>query len=131
MKNQVSLLMILLILSGIQISSAQIKMNANQFDSLLSKNKFVQLIDVRTPGEVSSGYIKGAVNINYSDPDFIKKINALDKTKPVAVYCAAGGRSGMSALKLKELGFTQIYDFTTGMTEWKAKNKPVETGSKR
>ena len=129
MKYKVSLILILL-LTSIQSASGQIKMNANQFDSLLSKNKSIQLIDVRTPGEVSSGYIKGAVNINYNDPDFIKKMSALDKSKPVAVYCAAGGRSGMTAIKLKELGFNQIYDFTTGMTEWKAKNKPVETGGK-
>ncbi|MEP7321807.1 MAG: rhodanese-like domain-containing protein [Saprospiraceae bacterium] len=130
MKYQLSLIMIFLLLVGIQESSAQIKMNANQFDSLLTKNKSVQLIDVRTPGEVSSGYIKGSVNIDYSDPEFIKKMSALDKTKPVAVYCAAGGRSGRSASKLKELGFTQIYDLTTGMTGWKATNKPVETGGK-
>lgn len=129
MKNKVSLILIL-ILTGIQTISAQIKMNADQFDSLITKNKSVQLIDVRTPGELSSGYIKGAVNINYSDPDFNKKMSALDKSRPVALYCAVGGRSGLTAIKLKELGFTQIYDFPGGMTEWKAKNKPVETGGK-
>ena len=55
MKYKVSLILILL-LTSIQSASGQIKMNANQFDSLLSKNKSIQLIDVRTPGEVSSGY---------------------------------------------------------------------------
>ncbi|MEO5581600.1 MAG: rhodanese-like domain-containing protein, partial [Saprospiraceae bacterium] len=63
MNCKVSFILIV-ILTGIQSMSAQIKMNANQFDSLITKNKSVQLIDVRTPGELSTGYIKGAVNIN-------------------------------------------------------------------
>lgn len=105
---------------------SQVKMTVYQFDSLINKNKTIQLIDVRTPAEVAAGHIKGAKNIDFNAPDFVQKISALDKTKPVAVYCAAGGRSGRSAIKLKELGFAQIYDLAGGMTEWKAKQKPVE-----
>ncbi len=106
-------------------TQAQIKLKAEQLDSLLSKDKTVQLIDVRTPGEIANGYIKGSIHLDYSSPDFIKKLNTLDKSKPVAVYCAVGGRSGKTVQKLHEMGFKKLYDFPGGMTEWKAKQKPT------
>jgi rhodanese-related sulfurtransferase len=105
--------------------AGQTKLTAEQLEELLTKDKTVQLIDVRTPGEFSQGYIKGSRLFDYSSADFIKKLNTLDKSMPVAVYCAVGGRSGKTAQKLKELGFKNIYDFPGGMTEWKAKQKPI------
>jgi len=105
--------------------TGQTKLNADQLDALLSKDKTVQLIDVRTPGEIAQGYIKGSIPMDYSSPDFYKKLGTLDKTKPVALYCAVGGRSGKTAQKLQEMGFKKIYDFTGGMNEWKAKQKPI------
>ena len=57
--------------------------NLNQTDlnSKLQEENVV-LIDVRTPGEVSSGYIKGAQKfIDINGANFETEINALDKTK--------------------------------------------------
>lgn len=107
------------------LSQAQVKLSAEQLDSLLIKDKSVQLIDVRTPGEIAKGYIKGSIHLDYSATDFNKKLSSLDKSRPVAVYCAVGGRSGKTAQKLSEMGFKKIYDFTGGMTEWNAKKKPI------
>lgn len=107
------------------LSMAQTKLTAEQLETLLLKDHTVQLIDVRTPGEVAQGYIKGSQNLDYSSPDFIKNLSSLDKSRPVAVYCAVGGRSGKAAQKLNEMGFKIIYDFSGGMTEWKAKKKPI------
>ena len=106
-------------------STGQTKLTAEQLDALLSRDQTVQLVDVRTPGEIAQGYIKGSIHFDYSSPDFTKKLNTLDKSRPVAVYCAVGGRSGMTAQKLNALGFKKVYDFSGGMTEWKAKQKPT------
>ncbi|WP_445712613.1 rhodanese-like domain-containing protein [Flavobacterium sp.] len=86
----------------------------------------VQLIDVRTAEEFNSGHLANAKNIDIKLDDFEQKIAALDKTKPVMVYCKSGGRSGRAATKLKELGFTTIVDLDGGITDWKAEGKPVE-----
>lgn len=123
--NEKLALFFILMICSIDQTSAQSKVPTHIFDSLIATNKSIQLIDVRTPAEVATGTIKGSQNIDYSSPDFIQKIGELDKSKPIAVYCALGGRSGKAALKLKELGFTQIYDLAGGLTEWKAKNKPI------
>ncbi|MFM7218416.1 MAG: rhodanese-like domain-containing protein [Bacteroidota bacterium] len=51
------------------------------------------LLDVRTPEEVAAGSIPGASTIDFYDPEFEQRINLMDKSKSIYVYCHAGGRS--------------------------------------
>lgn len=87
----------------------------------------VQLIDVRTPEEVSYGKIAGARHIDFYDPQFVSEINKLDKEKPVVVYCAVGGRSAQAATSLEKLGFEQVHDLSGGIRGWKKEGYPVVT----
>ena len=66
------------------------------FEKKISEDT-VQLIDVRTPDEWREGVIEKALLINYFDDDFKEQLNKLDKTKPIALYCKSGGRSGKTA----------------------------------
>ncbi len=93
-------------------------------DSLLKMEK-VQLVDVRTPEEYAEGHIEGAININFNDDNFVDLIAKVDKSKPVAVYCGRGGRSGRCSAYMKKAGFTKIYDLDGGITEWKFKGKKI------
>lgn len=88
------------------------------FKKQIEETESVQLIDVRTPGEFSAGHIIGATNVNIGDNDFMDKMNKLDKTKPVYVYCAVGGRSANAADKLATAGFANVYDLKGGITRW-------------
>jgi rhodanese-related sulfurtransferase len=85
----------------------------------------VQLVDVRTPQEFANGHLENAKNVNFNDPEFKQKIALLDKTKPIAVYCGVGGRSGRASKVLSELGFKDISDLAGGITAWLAANKKV------
>ncbi|MGV8987015.1 MAG: rhodanese-like domain-containing protein [Cypionkella sp.] len=90
----------------------------------------VLLIDVRERGELhSSGTAKGSLHIPVSliamkadpkGPDFDKRFKA---DKPIAVFCASGGRSGMAAQALQRLG----YDATNigGFSTWVQAGGPV------
>ncbi len=95
-----------------------------EMDSLLKMGN-VQLIDVRTPQEYANGYIEGAINIDFRDENFESLIAKVDKSKPVAVYCGRGGRSGKCSAYMKKAGFTKIYDLDGGITEWKYKGRKV------
>jgi thioredoxin len=79
-----------------------------------------QILDVRTPEEYVSGHIDNAANVNWNGTEFVAKVVALDKTKPIFVYCKSGGRSQKAAAKLEELGFTSIYELQGGMLKWDA-----------
>lgn len=90
------------------------------FAEKLQTTENVQLIDVRTPEEFSSKHLDNAVNIDYNGANFVTEINKLDKTKPTFVYCLSGGRSGSAADKMRELGFTEVYNMKGGMMKWNA-----------
>jgi rhodanese-related sulfurtransferase len=103
---------------------AQIKLDATQTETMLQEDKSVQLIDLRTTNELAeTGKIEGATTINFNSPEFQEQIAKLDKEKPVLVYCAAGGRSGKAAAQLTKLGFTKVFNYAGGMSDWKAKGK--------
>lgn len=94
------------------------RLDVPSFQTRLAAATKPQLIDVRTPEEFADGNIEGAVNINIKADDFLGKINDLDKTQPVFVYCQAGGRSKRCAEKMKSLGFSEIYELKTGYSGW-------------
>lgn len=90
------------------------------------KNPQMQVVDVRTPGEVAGGKIANAVNIDYNSTSFEELAAKLDRDKPVAVYCKVGGRSSRAVQVFEELGFKEIYELDGGIISWKASKLPVE-----
>ena len=109
--------------SALPAQSVQ-RLDVASFAQLLASKPNVQLIDVRTPSETASGIIKNAIVYDISAPEFSKSIQKLDKKRPVAVYCAAGGRSARAAQQLAALGY-QVYDLSGGMTAWRSNGRPV------
>jgi thioredoxin 1 len=84
------------------------------------------LLDVRTPEEISNGSIPGASTIDFYDPEFEQRINLMDKSKSIYVYCRAGGRSAKAAQLLINNGFSQVYNLEGGMMAWQEIGLPVE-----
>ncbi|MEP6846686.1 MAG: thioredoxin domain-containing protein [Panacibacter sp.] len=100
--------------------------DVSTFQQDLTKDN-VQVLDVRTAGEFQGGYIKNAMLADWTNPDQFKdRVQYLDKSKPVLVYCASGGRSGQAAQWLAKNGFTTVENLKGGFTQWKIQNKPVE-----
>ena len=78
----------------------------------------IQLIDIRTPGEFTEGYIEGAINVNFFDSDFNAQMAKWNMDKELYIYCRSGNRSGKAAKRLKDQGFTKIYDLQGGILNW-------------
>jgi rhodanese-related sulfurtransferase len=83
------------------------------------------VVDVRTPAEYNDGHIEGAQLINWNDSQFENQINQLDKSKPIVVYCAVGGRSGKAYARLKTLGFKEVFDMKGGFDAWRKEQLPI------
>lgn len=77
------------------------------------------IIDVRTPGEVAEGTIKGAATIDYHGDDFETKVAQLDKDKTYYVYCKAGGRSSSAVDYMLENGFKNVHNVLGGYDDYK------------
>jgi rhodanese-related sulfurtransferase len=83
------------------------------------------IVDIRTPQEFKEGHIKGAVNINYFDKNFLNEISKFDKTKPIFIYCRSGNRTSSASKKIAKLGFKQVNDLQGGILNWKNSNNEI------
>jgi rhodanese-related sulfurtransferase len=64
------------------------------------------VIDVRTPQEVSAGYLEGSLKFDFQGPNFASEIATLDKSKDYVIYCRSGNRAGGAINFMKQNGFT-------------------------
>ncbi len=77
------------------------------------------IIDVRTDDEFNTGFIEGAVNIDfYMGNKFISEIDKLDKSKSYFIYCKSGARSGQTCELMKQKGFKKVYNLEGGILGW-------------
>lgn len=84
----------------------------------------LQIVDVRTEKELKTGMINGAENMIYEE-NFQERIQTLDKSQPVLVYCHSGRRSAKCAKILQEKGFEKIYDLKGGIKGWIKEGEPL------
>ena len=85
----------------------------------------VQLVDVRTPSEFSSGHLNGARNLDWTSGELESQMGSLDKDTPVLVYCASGRRSAAAREALLKAGFKDVTDLAGGIQAWPANGKPI------
>lgn len=114
MRYSIAVLFVLF-LSMLAVGQKNVKIiNKGDLQGLMDQ-KSIQLVDVRTSNEYKEGSIKGAINIDFWDPEFSKLMRAnFDKKKPLVVYCAGGGRSAMACEKLSKQGFKILLDVDGG-----------------
>ncbi len=108
------LFFVFIFLMSVACANAQNDLKPVEFIAKLGQTKNAQLLDVRTPEEWANGKIASSKCINFNDTDFKKNLESLDKSKPVFVYCAAGGRSTKAKAILQEAGFKEIYNLVGG-----------------
>lgn len=96
-----------------------------EFESMLSDDQSVQLVDVRTPEEYAEGHLRGAINIDWYADDFLSMTDALLlKDRPVLVYCRSGRRSAEASAKLGKAGF-KVHNLLGGYLGWTEAGMPV------
>ncbi len=89
------------------------------------------VIDVREASELTQGKVRGAVHVPrgllefQADPASPMHDEALDPSKTVLVYCAAGGRAALAGKALQDLGYTDVRNLG-GFGDWAASGGDVE-----
>ncbi len=105
----------------------------------LARGDRVTIIDIRRPDEwrqsgLPAGAERATVRLSRGPNEFLNKIAKLtqgDKSKPIALICAAGVRSGYAAKLLASRGYTQVMDISEGMlgnghgAGWLARDLPI------
>ena len=92
------------------------RITADQAREMMAKGEAL-ILDVRDAPEVEkSGKVQGAVNVSRgmlefrADPESPYHDKKFDRSKPVILYCASGGRSALSGKTLKDLGYQKVFN---------------------
>lgn len=111
----------------IQAQTSEAKtISVTEFEELAKNKGAVRILDVRTPEEMSEGYVPNAKNIDFKNDNFEKEISKLDKNRTYLLYCKTGIRAANAAAKMKAAGFMYIYSLDGGIDAWKEAGKPIE-----
>ncbi len=94
-------------------------LDAALFYEKLKEDENAVLIDVRTPMEHQEARIPNSLLLDISDPNFIKKVDELDRTKSYYLYCRSGNRSFFAGKQMIQMGFDKVYNLLPGVIGWK------------
>jgi len=102
--------------------------DVNTARDLVTQNKTVIVLDVRTPEEYAIGHIEGALNINIAEADFSKRVSKLDRDKTYIIHCSANVKNGRSAKSLEimsSFGFDKLLNMEGGIIAWEQSGYPL------
>jgi rhodanese-related sulfurtransferase len=99
------------------------EVDANGAISLMDEKDLI-VLDVRETKERKAGHIANDVHIPLSKVK--NKLDTLDNSKKVLVYCRSGSRSSHIAGLLTRNNFEQVYNLKGGIQGWKKANLPIK-----
>ncbi|MBS1946314.1 MAG: thioredoxin fold domain-containing protein [Bacteroidetes bacterium] len=125
MKYSMPAILCTALLVSCQSNAQNTNLSVEEFQKAIAQ-KNIQLLDVRTREEYLSGHIKNTFWADWNDrTEFQSRAEALDKKKPIYIYCLSGARSNAAAQWLRKQGYT-AYNLNGGINAWERAGKPIE-----
>lgn len=91
--------------------------------TMIDQKPSLVILDVRNQSEYDDGHIRNARLIPVWQ--LASRLNELNKTDEILVYCKKGARSAAASLTLADNGFLHIYNMLEGITAWINATYPV------
>lgn len=127
MKKVIIILIILVVIIGgvIMLIKNTEKETTNQIQyvsmeeitTIMQENTNYIILDVRTIDEYNQGHIPNAICIPNETIDETVTEQLPNKDQLILIYCRSGNRSKQAALKLQQLGYTNLIEFG-GIIDW-------------
>ncbi len=83
------------------------------------------VVDLRASADFKKGHLLNAINIPAMKIADRTSELGKDKSRPIILYCALGGSSREAAMKLRKLGYTEVYPMRGGMNGWLQSSLPI------
>ena len=132
MKKVIIILIILVVIIGGVImldkniekeTTKQIQyVSMEEITTIMQENTNYIILDVRTIEEYNQGHIPNAICIPNETIDETVTTKLPNKDQLILIYCRSGNRSKQAALKLQQLGYTNLVEFG-GIIDW---DGPIE-----
>ena len=119
------LALIILVIVNIynDIFKKYIEVNTNDAITLMDEDNLT-ILDVREEKERKSGFIDRDINIPMSQVK--SKLDELNSSKNILVYCKSGMRSGQIASLLCNNSFQNVYILKGGFNAWQKADLPIQ-----
>jgi len=92
----------------------------------LANKDNVEIVDIRTPAEVSHGVIPNAKTLPMHliplKLDYFNKASGKD----IIIYCRTGSRSAQACMFLNQQGVNNVYNLRGGIVSWASSGQPIE-----
>lgn len=103
--------------------------SADDLISLVQTNSDLVIVDNRTMADYDAGHIEGAVHLIDTDitgKDVLARV-VKSKDTPIVFYCngVKCGRAANATIKAVSWGYTRVYYYALGLTEWKRRGLPL------
>jgi rhodanese-related sulfurtransferase len=118
----------------VKAAKARIKeVSPGELQAMMDSTPDLLVLDVRESSEHEQGHLPKALLVPRgileaaADPGYPKHVPELSsaRQRPIACYCATGGRSAMAAAVLEMMGFEQVYSLAGGYSGWEQAGMPV------
>lgn len=115
MKFRITLSLTIILIASIVLGFLFLPAEKSELNPGEFKEKFEAqsgiVIDVRTMEEYENGHLAIAdLHYDFRSGEFENKMSELDRNKTYYLYCRTGNRSGQALEKMKEAGFTKVYN---------------------
>ena len=100
------------------------KVSTRDAVQLINREKAV-LIDVSEPEEFAAAHAAGSRSVPLGSLQASSDLPK-NKTLPLVVVCANGGRATRAVATLKSLGFENVRALAGGLAAWREANLPIE-----
>ncbi len=97
--------------------------------AIKTRNDFV-LLDVREKDERQEVHLHLSTFLPRGFLEVKVEKTVLQKSTPIIIYCAGGGRSARAVKRLQQLGYTDVVSMAGGYGEWKNNGLPFEVPEK-
>ena len=104
-------------------ASSFTNVSVGEAKAMIDSNTSLVLLDVRTLSEYNSGHIRNTMHLPLAELG--GRLDELNPTDEILVYCASGGRSASASQLLVDNGFSHIYNMLGGITAWINAGYPV------
>jgi rhodanese-related sulfurtransferase len=91
---------------------------SEQLSNYLSGKEEFILVDIRTEAEYEAGHIQGAQWLPRGKVEFYIQDLIKEPDTKIVLYCRSGGRSALTTIAMKNMGYTNVVDLGGGFKEW-------------
>ncbi|UCH30955.1 MAG: right-handed parallel beta-helix repeat-containing protein [Candidatus Bathyarchaeota archaeon] len=117
------ILFFLCLLLPASLAQSYTNLSVSEAKAAIDSNPTLVVLDVRTQSEYDDGHIRNAKLIPHTELSL--RLNELNQTDEILVYCRAGSRSAIASQILVDAGFQNIYNMLGGILDWIDAGYPV------